>query len=128
MELHYGQQVPRNPGDPRWFTGDVTLQPLVSSSGPTAKVLRVQFAPGARTNWHRHTGTQMLIVVEGHCLVQRRGGPIFELQVGDAVSIPPSEEHWHGASLGGSMTHLAINVEAETEWLAPVTDEEYAGR
>ena len=48
-----------------------------------------------------------------------------EVTAGDTVSIAAGEKHWHGASPDTAMTHVAINLDATTEWLEPVTDEEY---
>jgi quercetin dioxygenase-like cupin family protein len=43
------------------------------------------------------------------------------------VVIPPGEKHWHGAVPGARGVHLALNVNVTTEWLEPVTDEQYRG-
>jgi quercetin dioxygenase-like cupin family protein len=39
--------------------------------------------------------------------------------------IAPGEKHWHGASPGARATHLAVNVNAKTDWLEQVTAEQY---
>jgi quercetin dioxygenase-like cupin family protein len=71
-------------------------------------------------------------VTEGHGLVQARGGDVLELRPGDVVWTPPGEEHWHGATPGNFMTHIAIweapDGGDETTWGAHVTDLEYANR
>ena len=36
------------------------------------------------------------------------GGPVQEIRPGDTVWIPPNEVHWHGASPGNSMCHIAM--------------------
>jgi quercetin dioxygenase-like cupin family protein len=42
---------------------------------------------------------------------------------------PPGEEHWHGATAGTFMSHLAMLEGVDggdgTTWLEPVTDEQY---
>ena len=50
-----------------------------------------------------------------------------EAAVGDLIAFEPGERHWHGATPGGPMTHIAINIDATTHWLEPVTDEDYTG-
>ena len=40
--------------------------------------------------------------------VQRWGGPIEEIRVGDVVWFAPGEKHWHGAAPETAMTHTAI--------------------
>ncbi len=94
---------------------------------PPANVYRVAFEAGARTNWHSHTGPQLLQIVEGTCRFQKAGEPVHQAGVGDLISIEPGERHWHGAAPAGPMTHIAINIDAKTSWYEPVTDEEYAG-
>ena len=120
--------MPGKPGEPSYFTGEVTLKALASSPGdnPT-KLLRVEFSPGARTHWHTHTNTQLLVVVEGRCRFQHEGGPVQEAGPGEAIHIPPGEKHWHGASADARMVHLAVNVGLETDWLEPVSDEQFSG-
>lgn len=45
------------------------------------------------------------------------------------VYTPPGQEHWHGATAGNFMCHLAmlegIPGGDGTTWLEPVTDEQY---
>ena len=86
--------------------------------------------PGARTHWHRHPLSQTVFVTEGVGLCQRRGGPIEVIRPGDRVLFEADEEHWHGATPNRLMVHLAINEGDDqhdvVQWLAPVTDDEYA--
>jgi 4-carboxymuconolactone decarboxylase len=111
------------------FTGNVAVQMLVAAAGPDrASCGAVTFAPGARTAWHTHPLGQTLIVTAGVGRVQRWGGPIQEVHVGDVVRIPPNTRHWHGAAPGSSMTHIAIQEASDgktVDWLEPVTDAEY---
>ena len=44
------------------------------------------------------------------------------------VLIPPDVRHWHGASPTNSVTHIALQEQAEgsaVNWLEPVTDAQY---
>ncbi len=89
---------------------------------------RVSFEPGARTAWHTHPLGQTLYVISGIGRVQAKGGPIREIRPGDVVWIPPNEKHWHGASPGNSMTHIAMQEALDgvySTWMEHVTDEEY---
>ena len=116
------------PSDPNTFVGHARLTRLNDvAAEPQTNVYRVAFEASARTNWHSHTGPQLLQIVEGTCRFQKDGGPLGEATVGDLISIAPNERHWHGAAPGGPMTHIAINIDAKTSWFEPVTDEEYAG-
>jgi quercetin dioxygenase-like cupin family protein len=48
---------------------------------------------------------------------------------GDVVWFPPGVKHWHGATAGRGMTHIAIAeaLDGKTvDWLEKVSDEQYA--
>ena len=50
------------------------------------------------------------------------------MKPGDCINIPTGVKHWHGAAPDECFSHLAIEVPGEnssTEWLEPVSDEEY---
>jgi quercetin dioxygenase-like cupin family protein len=120
----------RGPGE--WFTGTVWMEPSpANGETPDAGIFRVTFEPGARTNWHTHPEGQILHVVTGAGRAQREGGDVTEIRTGDVVYFAPGERHWHGAAPGSAMVHVAINPAASsvggTEWMEPVTDEEYGG-
>jgi quercetin dioxygenase-like cupin family protein len=67
----------------------------------------VRFTPGARTNWHSHVVGQTLHVTEGIGLIVTSDGTVIRIRPGDTVHAPPGEEHWHGATDGNFMCHLA---------------------
>src|ERR687890_592070 len=111
-------------GPAEWFTGTVWMDAApADASSPGAGVFRVLFEPGARTNWHTHPEGQILYVVTGKGRAQREGEPVVE--------IGPGEKHWHGAAPETFMVHIAVNPAASsdggTDWMEPVTDEEYSG-
>jgi quercetin dioxygenase-like cupin family protein len=127
MRIFRAAETPSEGGDPRTFTGDVTRTTLASdTAGTPVNVYRVEFERGARTHWHAHTGPQWLLVVEGRIRIQKWGEEPQEAVAGDAVVIQPGEKHWHGATGDARGVHLAINVNASTQWMEPVTDEQYA--
>jgi len=113
------------PGSPDYFTGTVALRNLDTPGADPVKLIRVEFPTRARTNWHTHSGVQVLVVLSGRCRFQHWGGPIGEATAGETLYIPPGEKHWHGATPDGPMAHLAVNVALETEWLDEVTEEQY---
>ena len=113
------------PVDPVNFTGGGTLVRMAGvSRSPAVNAYRVTFEPGARTAWHSHSGPQLLVVLEGSCRFQKAGEEVREVGVGGIISIDPGERHWHGAGTHVT-THIALNIEATTEWFEKVTDEEY---
>ncbi len=111
------------------FTGTARIISLFTANAPSRVTGgQVSFEPGARTAWHSHPLGQTLIVTSGTGRIQFWGGVIQEIRTGDVVSIPPAIKHWHGASPGSSMTHIAIQEQAEgksADWHEKVTDEEY---
>lgn len=126
MNVLNPSKIPARPAEPAYFTGAVQLRRMVEAPPPSdVKILRVEFPAGARTNWHTHSGVQVLVVVEGRCRFQHQGGPVQEAGVGEVVHIPPGEKHWHGATPDAPMVHLAINIATDTDWLEPVSDEQY---
>lgn len=128
MRIFRSSEAPVAPVDPATFLGRATVQRLAhDETGVPVGVYRVTFSDGARTNWHRHSGPQWLFVVDGRIRVQAEGGVARDLHAGDAVVIAPGERHWHGAAPGHSGSHIAVNVDAATTWMEPVSDEEYAG-
>jgi quercetin dioxygenase-like cupin family protein len=128
MKIFRGAQTPSESGDSDTFTGAVTRATLASDkAGTPVNVYRVAFEPGARTHWHTHDGPQWLLVVEGRIRIQKLGEPAQEVEAGDAVVIPPGERHWHGATRDSRGVHLAVNVNASTNWMEPVTDQQYQG-
>ncbi|WP_175817326.1 (R)-mandelonitrile lyase [Burkholderia diffusa] len=111
------------------FTGAVRVEVLYSPTGAErASAGTVSFSPGARTAWHSHLLGQTLVVTAGNGRVQRWGGPVEEIRVGDVVHIPPNTKHWHGAARDSAMTHIAITEALDgmaAEWMEQVADEQY---
>jgi len=129
MRIFRSSEAPAGPVDPATFIGRATVQRLAhDETGVPVGVYRVTFSDGARTNWHQHSGPQWLFVVEGRVRVQGEGSVAQDLDAGDAVVIAPGERHWHGAVPGDQGAHIAVNVNAATTWLEPVSDEEYLGQ
>jgi quercetin dioxygenase-like cupin family protein len=129
MRIFRSSDAPVGPVDPATFLGRATVQRLArDEAGVPVGAYRVIFSDGARTNWHSHSGPQWLFVVEGRVRVQVERGDSQDLEAGDAVVIAPGERHWHGAAPGSTGTQIAVNVNAATTWMEPVSDEEYAGQ
>lgn len=113
-----------------YFTGDVSNSRLVSpDSIVKCQVSNVTFKAGARTRWHIHTGTQILLCTAGHGWYQEKGKDAQELKAGSTVVIRPGTEHWHGASIDSEFSHVSIipnPKENKDTWLDAVSEEEYA--
>ena len=111
------------------FIGKVYIHKLIQRQDLNCPISNVTFEAGARNSWHKHTGGQILLAISGRGLYQEKGKPARLLVPGDVVEILPNVEHWHGATAHIQFSHLAITSNAKTtktEWLNPVTEEEYA--
>lgn len=128
MKIFRGQNSPFKAADVNSFVGAARTKLLAFDEAATpVHLYHVQFDSGARTNWHTHSGPQWLFVTEGRIRVQRWGEPAVDVDAGDVVLFAPDEKHWHGAVPGTRGVHLAINVNVQTTWLEPVSDEHYKG-
>lgn len=120
-----GEKITNN-----YFVGSAWLEMLVSNDDTfNCPIGNVTFEPGARNNWHKHAGGQILLVTGGKGYYQEVGKAAVVLHEGDVVKIHPNVKHWHGAAADSWFAHIAISTNVqmgETEWLEPVTDDEYS--
>src|SRR5258708_36323869 len=129
MKIYRGDAVPFAPADVSSFTGSARTKRLAVDEGAVpVHVYRVEFEVGGRTNWHTHSGPQWLFIVDGRVRVQKLGAGRHDLSAGDAVVIHPSDKHWHGARPGERGAHIAVNIDATTDWLEPIADADYPKR
>jgi quercetin dioxygenase-like cupin family protein len=105
--------------DASHFSGPATSHPLHETlQANPVRVSVVHFPAGTRNHWHRHSGGQVLHVVDGTGYVQSRGDAAQRIEAGDTVSAAPNEEHWHGAGRDAAMAHIAVSI-GDTTWLEP---------
>ena len=113
----------------KYFSGTTYLSRLSTNDNIWhSSIANVTFEKGARTNWHKHSGGQILLITAGEGRYQERGGKIRILKQGDVVRIPLNVEHWHGAAPDSEFAHISIETNLpnnETTWLEPVSDKEY---
>jgi quercetin dioxygenase-like cupin family protein len=129
MDIKRNGSQPSLEGQGEYFTGTVRIDLLFDAHDPAhAAGASVTFESSARTAWHTHQIGQILIVITGRGLAQRRGGPVEEIRPGDVVWFQPGEKHWHGATSTTAMTHIAIQEQINgktVEWMEKVSDEQY---
>jgi 4-carboxymuconolactone decarboxylase len=109
-------------------TGDVWLKELnVADSIFNNGIAVAIFAAGARLDWHKHPGGQILMITEGEGFYQEKGSPKKIGHKGDVIKCLPGVEHWHGATPESGVTYIASSPaqKGKTVWLNRVTDEEY---
>ena len=116
----------------KFFTGISYLTMLSENDSVfNAPIGNVTFEPKTRTNWHKHSGGQILLVLAGEGRFQERGKPVQIIKKGDVVRISPEIEHWHGGGIDTWMTHISVETNVpnnKSTWLEPVTDEEFLGK
>jgi quercetin dioxygenase-like cupin family protein len=107
------------------FTGIVNRAEVAKATDDSVRMFQVRFQSKARTHWHTHSGEQVLIVVEGSCLVKREGQAPVILKEGEAIALPANERHWHGAVGDSVGCHLALNNKLKTTWFEEVSNDDY---
>jgi len=103
------------PTNPENFEGQVMIQTLVPSEGSEIEVLAVFFQNGARTKPHVHPVDQLLVTIEGRCIVCTLTEGV-EIGIGEVAFTPAGEWHWHGAVKGTDACHLSIKRPGRTTW------------
>lgn len=121
MRVTRSADAPDEPFDQPTFSGTVSRRDYGALEEPRGTALLVSFPAGVRTDWHSHPGGQVLYVVEGTGRVGTRDGTVERVGAGDLVYAPPDEEHWHGASEGEAVRHLALSF-GDTAWRETVED------
>jgi quercetin dioxygenase-like cupin family protein len=124
MEIARASEGTFERGDEGRFTGDVWLRATLTADDGT-NIGVVQFAPGARTHWHRHPGGQWLYGVSGRGRVRTRGEAGHVLEPGDVVHVGADEWHFHGATADTPLMHVAVNGGGAAEFGDPVDDADY---
>ena len=117
------------PADARTFSGSAFSGLMAGAEREVpVKLYYVRFEPGARTNWHSHSGDQVLVVCAGRCRYQIAGEPVREIGAGESVRFTAGVRHWHGATADEGTEHIAINLDCrETNWHERVSEEDYRG-
>lgn len=104
--------------------GDVRIQRLFSAQETNGKdILMVFFGPGGRTAPHVHQQGQILHITYGTGVVDIEEEQRI-VKAGDVVIIPPGAWHWHGATQGTAMQHLAYQSpeQSDINWDVPLRD------
>lgn len=116
----------------KYFIGQSYLNPLTDVKKGEFPLFNVTFEPGCHNNWHIHHakegGGQILICTAGEGWYQEEGKEPIELKEGSVIVIKPNVKHWHGAKKDSWFSHISLEVpgkEAGTEWLEPVSQQEY---
>ena len=108
------------------FTPGVWRADILGLSPGGLRATRFTYAPQARSHWHVHEGEQALLVTDGRGIVAVWDEPEATLVLpGDWVHVEPGQKHWHGAGTDDVLLHIAVTASGGTQWLEPVTTEQY---
>jgi quercetin dioxygenase-like cupin family protein len=105
------------------FTGTVA-----SLDASDVRGVRFRYDAGARSYWHVHDGSLVLLIEQGRGRFQIKGQPIREFGPGEPVVLPANVPHWHGASPMEGLTWVALSVGRNVKWMEPVSEDEYLGK
>lgn len=109
------------------FIGNVWVEYFINDSTTDFLSSRVLFYPNSRSNWHVHSGKQIIFAIEGEGFYKEKGKPITILKKGDVVIIEPGTIHSHGSMKKNFMQGVMMNdvgKKETTTWMKPVTEEE----
>lgn len=116
-------QAPRAPIPvTRNFTGTVS-----NLDASDVSAVRFEYAAGARSYWHVHTGSQVILAERGRGRAQVKGQRMQELVPGQPVLLPAGVPHWHGAAPDQGLVQVVLTV-GSASFMEPVTEDEYQGR
>lgn len=96
----------------------------VRETADDAAISRLRFAAGVRSNWHHHSGGQLLMIIDGRAVTQVRGEALKEMHPGEPWWTDPGVQHWHGAHPEEAAYQLTITV-GTTTWMEQVDEEVY---
>ena len=117
----YAQAKSPEQDDRHHFTGEVKIQRAPSEAPEDMEVWAVWFESGSRTIPHSHPSEQILLVVQGQCVVATRDKRII-LDAGEWAVISQDEWHWHGAANKKRAMHISFKSPGQGNWDQPKYD------
>ena len=93
-----------------WAANDATVVPLMTKdltgiAGKEARMLTVEYPPGAASKPHRHNAFTFVYVLQGSVVMQVKGSP--EVTLGPGQTFYESPEDVHAVSRNASNTEPA---------------------
>lgn len=89
-------------------------------------ITKATFKANSTLDWHKHSSSQVLIIVDGEAYYQERGKKPVILKKGDVIKCEKDIEHWHSSTKNSDVTYLALYGGGQpTTWTEVVTQEYY---
>ncbi|TVZ59791.1 quercetin dioxygenase-like cupin family protein [Flavobacteriaceae bacterium MAR_2010_105] len=109
------------------YIGEAWLNSLLQADDQiNYNITKATFRANSTLDWHKHTSSQVLIVVEGIGYYQERGKEPILIKVGDVIKCDKDIEHWHSSSKEHDVTYLALyGGEQPTIWTEVLTQDYY---
>jgi len=109
------------------YIGEAWLNKIIYDDSEVGyNITKATFKANSTLDWHKHSTTQVLIIVEGQAYYQERGKEPVILKEGDVVKCKKYTEHWHSSTKDSDVTYLALyGAEQPTTWTEKVTQEYY---
>ena len=106
--------------------GDAWLNFLVEADNDfNQNITQATFSANSTLDWHKHSTSQIIIVVEGVGYYQEKGKEPIIIKKGDVVNCKKDTEHWHTASAKSSVSYIAIYGKQPTIWTEKLTQDYY---
>ena len=109
------------------YIGEAWLNPLLRAEGDmNYNITKATFKANSTLDWHKHTTSQVIIVVDGMGYYQERGKEPIYMKTGDVIKCEKGIEHWHSSSKEKDVTYLAIYGGTQpTIWTEVLSQKDY---
>ena len=107
------------------YIGEAWLNALLQADESlNFNITKATFKANSTLDWHKHSTSQVLIIVEGQGYYQEKGKKPMLMREGDVLKCSANVEHWHASSKEMDVTYLAIYT-GETIWTEVLSQEAY---
>lgn len=109
------------------YIGEAWLNAIIHDDAELGyNITKATFKANSTLDWHKHSSTQVLIIVEGEAYYQERGKEPVILKTGDIIKCEKDTEHWHSSTKVSDVTYLALYGGGKpTKWTQVLTQEYY---
>jgi len=91
------------------YIGEAWLNSLLQADGDlNYNITKATFRANSTLDWHKHSSSQVLIILEGEGYYQERGKEPVMLKKGDIIRCNKDIEHWHSSTKESLVSYLAI--------------------
>lgn len=109
------------------YIGEAWLNAIIHDDEDLGyNITKASFKANSTLDWHKHSTSQVLIIVEGEAYYQERGNEAVILKTGDVIKCDKDVEHWHSSTKDCDVTYLALYGGGKpTTWTEVLTQKYY---